>query len=148
MFSFMLLWCFHASLKPLNYTQPRIHSDLNIWSTDCLLASYSFFPPCIISTMKNSFWKLELNYRMYFSTIAWIKFPSHLMALCHVPDKFKKEKNIHSTLLINSKRRPYHTPQTLAFTNENNDEPSRMNYRSTETLRNHMSTLVWISVTI
>lgn len=64
------------------------------------------------------------------------------MASCHVPDKFEKKKDILSALLINSKKRPYHIPQTPRFTNENNNEPSRMNYRSYNTPKNHMSTLV------
>lgn len=49
------------------------------------------------------------------------------------------KKAILSALLINSKKKPYHIPQTLLFTSENNNEPSRMNYRLSTTLRIHMS---------
>lgn len=45
--------------------------------------------------------------------------------------RFKKA--ILSALLINSKKKPYYIPQTLLFSNENNNEPSRMNYRSSTT---------------
>ena len=141
----MLSWRFHASLKPLNQTKPWTHtggnSHLNTWSADCLAASFFFLPFCTISPVKDSFWKWEVNYRLYFSDIAMSQISQSPNGLVSCSWQVSK-KAILSAPLINSKTRPYHTPQTLLSTSENNNEPSRMNYRSSNTLKNHMSILV------
>lgn len=93
-------------------------------------------PPPIISMVTDENWKWELNYRLYFSDSQISQSPNGLVTRSWQVTKKKKKSH---ALLINSKKRPYHIPQTPLLTNENN---SRMNDRFSNTLKNHMSTFV------
>lgn len=83
-----------------------------------------------------------MNYKLYRCYMAMNQILHSVTALCHVHEKRKKKKANLSALLINSKKRPYHIPQSLLFTSENNNEPGWMNYRLPYTLKNNSSALV------
>ncbi len=105
-----VLFCFHPWNSSIKHNHECTLLELRLKHSKCWLP-----PP--LCHVPFPLWKIAFeNENQTPDCISaqsqWIKFSSHLMASCHVPDKFYK-KNILSTLLINSKNRPFLTPQTL-----------------------------------